>query len=37
MGILITYIQDYAGNLFQLTITTDPRGNEVVIIEPLTE
>ena len=35
MGVFITYIQDPAGNLFQLTITTDPRGNEVCLIEPL--
>lgn len=32
---IVNWIQDYAGNLFEITISTDPRGNEVITIKPV--
>lgn len=32
---IVNWIQDYAGNLFEITISTDPRGNEVIAIKPI--
>ena len=31
---LVNWIQDPAGNLFEITWTIDPAGNEVITIKP---
>ena len=31
---LVYWEQDYAGNLFEITISIDPAGNEVINIKP---
>ena len=32
---LVSWIQDPAGNLFEISISIDPAGNEVITIKPL--
>lgn len=32
---LVTFINDAAGNLFEISFTIDPAGNEIVSIKPI--
>lgn len=32
---LVTFVNDAAGNLFEILVATDPAGNDVVTVKPV--